>query len=153
MSQSAARPNQHRVAAKRTRRAPAKRRAEPTTARRRSADVPPGPREREVKEKRLKRPAETTSLLAATAAVLVSMLGFEGPEAKEMTAALAGVLGVLPLAVSKFVDWKRERDYIQAERADLLERAVVALEQSVEEGTSKESVEAAAAALVDEVDE
>jgi hypothetical protein len=70
-----------------------------------------------------------------------------------MTAALAGALGVLPLAVSKFVDWKRERDYIQAERADLLERAVVALEQSVEEGTSKESVEAAAAALVDEVDE
>lgn len=108
---------------------------------------PDGKRTRDAKKKRIKRPAEATSLTAAVAGILVSILGFEGPQAKEMTAALIGVLGVIPIGVSKLVDWKRERDVFEAERLDLMERAVVALEHSVDEGTSQETVETTAATL------
>ncbi len=113
----------------------------------RSPARPSRRRVQEARKKRIKRPAETMSAAAAVAAVLVSLLGFEGPQAKEWTAALAGVIGVIPIGISKLVDWKRERDVLEAEKVDLMERAVIALEKSVDEGTSKEAVEAALTAL------
>lgn len=123
-------------------------RGEARAARGRAEDEPPsGKRTRRVRRKRLKRPAESASLALAGATVLVSLFGFEGPQAKEMTAALAGLLGVVPLAVSKLVDWKRDRDELEAERTDLLERAVLALEKAVYGGADATAVATVAAEI------
>ena len=127
----------------------------------RNRDNGPGKRQRRERKSRIRRPAESTALLAAAAAVLVSILGFDGPQAKEMTASLTGLLGVIPIITSKFVDWKRERDEREAEkldleaerneleeeRNDLIERAVLALENGSGRGRSAETNEAAALIL------
>lgn len=115
----------------RKRKAAPKRRGDPRPAAAAAVRPKPGARgnhRERTKKKQFKRPAETSAGLAGLVTGLVSVLGLEGQQAKEVTAFLAAGVGLVPLAVSKLVDWKREKDEREAERLDLMERGILALE-------------------------
>ncbi|HEV2757131.1 MAG TPA: hypothetical protein VG318_15295 [Actinomycetota bacterium] len=129
----------------------------PSDVTRRKVAIPAPPqqaasRRERVKQKQLKRPAETTTGLAALATVLVSLTGLTGSSAEEITAAMTAVVGLIPIVVSKFVDWKRNADLRNAERDDLLERGVRALESIVGQSGKDVTVRDVAAVLRGEVD-
>ncbi len=102
-------------------------------------------------KKRVKRPAENTTLVAALGAAAFSLLGLD---TEVTTAAVTGGVGAIPLAVSKLVDWYRrhddereqKRELIEEERNkryELLERGVVALEMLVRGDEKQPPIDAA----------